>query len=101
MATMRKVAIEGDFTIFAAQGLKEELLAALDSAERIDVDLSRVSEIDSAGIQLMVAAKKEAAARQKPLAFTGHSPAVLEALDLCDLSSHFGDPVLIPRASEE
>lgn len=91
------LAIEGEFTIFAAQALKERLLAALDEGEELEVDLSRVSEMDSAGVQLMVAAKREATVRAKALRFTGHSPAVVDALDLCDLSNHFGDPVLASR----
>lgn len=93
-----RMAIEGELTIFQAQALREQFLAALGQGDDIEVDLSQVSEMDSAGVQLMVAAKREATARDKTLRFTGHSPIVLDTLDLLDLSGHFGDPVLIPRA---
>jgi anti-sigma B factor antagonist len=101
MTDIRRITVEGEMTIFAAQALKEQLLAALEEGPEIEVDLSRVSEMDSAGLQLMVAAKREAAARDKTLRFTGHSPAVVDTLDLCDLSGHFGDPVLLPRPDKE
>ena len=89
------VAILGDFNIFAAIEIRARLLAALDQADDIEVDLSQVTEADSAGVQLMVAAKAEDGARGKALRFVGHSPAVLDVLDLCDLTAHLGDPVLI------
>lgn len=94
---IHRTAIEGELTIFTAQAVRERLLAALAAGGEVEVDLSRVSEMDSAGVQLLVAAKREAAARRQPLHFTGHSPAVVDTLDLCDLSGHFGDPVLLPR----
>lgn len=92
------LAIAGEFTIFTARELHERLLAALaDVASDIEVDLSGVTEIDSAGLQLMIAAKREAAAQGKALHFTGHSPAVVELLDFCDLAGYFGDPLLLPQ----
>lgn len=85
----------GDLNIFNAAEQAQRLLAALDAGSEVDVDLSGVTEIDSAGVQLMVAAKREALARNKPLRFTNHSPAVFDIFELCDLAGHFGDPVLI------
>ena len=57
--------------------------------------VSQVTEIDSAGLQLLVAAKLEALIRDKQLHFVGHSKPVLEVLDLCDLGGFFGDQVVI------
>ncbi len=95
-ATARHIALDGEFTIFNAAVLRDRLLGAFDGAREIDVDLSQVTEIDSAGVQLMIAAKREAAARAVALRFSGHSPAVVEVLDLYELPAYFGDPVLIP-----
>lgn len=91
--------IKGELTIFTAAELRRQLLEALATGRELEVDLAAVSEIDSAGLQLMVAAKREAAARQQLLHFTGHSPAVFEALELCKLSGHLGDPLLISSRS--
>ncbi|HLA34976.1 MAG TPA: STAS domain-containing protein [Rhodocyclaceae bacterium] len=91
-----QLAISGELTIFTANEIKQQLIAAITQPLReIEVDLSQVSEVDSAGLQLMVMAKREAAAHDKTLKFTHHSSSVLDILDLCDLSGFFGDPVLI------
>ena len=87
--------IVGDLNIFNAAEQRQRLLDALDADSEVDVDLSQVPEIDTAGIQLMVSAKREAAMRNKTLRFSGHSPAVFEVLELYDLSGHLGDPILI------
>jgi anti-anti-sigma factor len=90
------IAIEGELTIFTAAELKQRLIAALTTGSiEVEVDLSQVSEIDSAGIQLMVAAKREASARNLALRFTSHSSAVFNLIELYDLSGYFGDPVWI------
>ena len=91
------LAISGEFTIFTAADLKPRLLHAVIDAgsEDVDIDLSEVTEIDSAGLQLMVMTKREALARGKNVRFVRHSDPVLDLVDLCDLSGFFGDPVLI------
>lgn len=95
--SIHRLAIEGEFTIFTAQELKDRFLAALEQEREIEVDLSQVSEMDSAGLQLMIGAKREATRQGKPLRFSGHSPAVVQILDLCGVSGYFGDPVLISK----
>jgi len=90
-----RLEIKGELTIFTAAELRLQLLEALATNTELEVDLAHVSEIDSAGLQLMLAAKREAAGRKLALHFTGHSPAVCDALELCKLSGQLGDPVLI------
>lgn len=94
-ATPGRLEIKGELNIFTAAELRLQLLEALATGTELEVDLSQVSEIDSAGLQLLIAAKRDAAARQQTLRFTDHSPAVFEMLELCKLTSHLGDPVLI------
>lgn len=93
---LNRLVMAGEFTIFTAAEWRRQLLEALDAGLEAEVDLSQVGEIDSAGLQLMVAAKREAAQRGQRLDFIGHSPAVVELLELCRLESHLGDPLLIP-----
>lgn len=88
-------AVEGEMTIFRAAELKAAMLPEIERAQEIEIDLSHVTEIDSAGLQLMVAAKLEAILRGKELHFTGHSKPVMEMLDLCDLGGFFGDQIVI------
>ena len=95
LSAVTRLDIVGDLNIFNAAEQRLRLLEAFDAGGDVDVDLSHVSEIDTAGIQLLVAAKREAAARQQILRFTNHSPAVFDILELCDLAGHLGDPLLI------
>lgn len=95
-----QAAIVGELGIFTAREVQEQLLCACAAAgegDVIEIDLSAVSEIDSAGLQLMLAAKRQAAAAGRALRFAGHSPAVLEVIDLCDLAGQLGDPLLLAR----
>ena len=71
---------------------------AFHSMEALELDLSGVSEMDSAGLQLLLAAKKTMQQGDSPLHLVMHSHAVLDALELCQLAAFFGDPTLIPYA---
>lgn len=90
-----RYAIEGEMTIYRANELKQSLMENIQQNRELEIDLSKVSEIDSAGLQLMVLAKLEASVHNKQLRFENHSPAVMEILDLSDLTGFFGDPVVI------
>lgn len=94
-----RIEIKGELSIFTAAENRGQLLAALAASSELEVDLAQVSEIDCAGLQLMLAAKREAADRNQVLSFTGHSPAVCDALELLKLSGQLGDPVLIHSPS--
>lgn len=91
-----RVGIEGPMTIYESSAGKLALLGALDAATEIDVDVSGVSEIDTAGLQLLVMIKREAVTRGKSVRLQGHSPAVLDMLDCYRLAAYFGDAVVIP-----
>jgi anti-sigma B factor antagonist len=91
--------IEGEMTIYRAAELKLTLLTAVDESTAVEVDLSKVTELDSAGIQLLMLAKQSAQARQRELRLVSHSPAVLDVLDLLNLGSYFGDPLLMPPSA--
>jgi anti-sigma B factor antagonist len=93
------LAIEGELTIYRAAELCEALKSALAAGGELEVNLAGVTEMDSAGVQLLMAAKKSAQAAQRTLRLVGHSPAVLEVFEMLDLAAHFGDPLLIPAAA--
>lgn len=91
------LSIRGEFTIFTAGELKQQLLDWIHNTPgpEIDIDLSEVCAIDTAGLQLMLMAKREASATGKRVLFARHSDEVLELINLCDLAGEFGDPLLI------
>ena len=87
--------IEGEMSIYTAAELGAQLLPHLQHQAQLEIDLSQVSELDSAGLQLLILAKREAARNGASLRLTGHSRAVLEVFDLCNLAAFFGDPLVI------
>ena len=97
MSAANQVSIDGELTIFTAADLKARLLAALDDSSAIEVDLAQVTEMDSAGLQLLIATKRQAGASGKAIRFLGHSPAVQDVLELTDLEQHLGDAAIIDK----
>jgi anti-anti-sigma factor len=94
-----RVQIDGEMTVASAAALRDEILAALppqDGAE-VEVDLSGVSEIDTAGLQLMLLLKRKCGTR---LRLVNHSQAVLQILDISNAAAHFGDPVVITSSDK-
>ncbi|AKJ27103.1 STAS domain-containing protein [Caldimonas brevitalea] len=87
--------LTGEMTIYRAHEIKVLLLQAVADGQT-ELDLSGVAELDTAGLQLLILAKREAAARGGALRFIQHSPAVLDVLNLLDPAGHFGDPLLLP-----
>ncbi|MGR9012128.1 MAG: STAS domain-containing protein [Gammaproteobacteria bacterium] len=91
------VVIEGELTIYTVLEWKDKLMTDLPSSEELELDLSGVGEFDAAGLQLLVMIKQEATTSGKVLKITGHSPAVVDLLDLSGLVGFFGDPLWIVR----
>lgn len=85
-------------TIYTAAEQKIQLQTILASEGDLDLDLSEVDELDTAGLQLLIWLKRDAAKFGKSIRFSLHSPAVLETLELANLVGVFGDQLVIPRA---
>lgn len=90
------LAIVEDMTIYNAAIHKQQLLAALAASDDLDIDLSGVAEIDTAGFQLLVLIKREARRLGKNARIVAHSQAVREVVDFFNMAAEFGDPMLIP-----
>ncbi len=94
-ASATPLRIEGEMTIYTAAELKGRIDVALAAGDTVEIELSQVSEIDTAGLQLLLLAKREAARLGKTATLVGHSPVVIECLDLCNVSALLGDQVVI------
>lgn len=80
-------------TLATAVELRDVLLRAVEQhSSPVQLDLSEVVELDSAGVQLLLSAKSTAAAQDKELELVGQSPVVVQVLELLRLDSHFGSP---------
>jgi ABC-type transporter Mla MlaB component len=84
-----------NMTIYEAQELQTLFLTTLKQYQKIEVDLSQVAEIDSAGLQLMVALKNDALKQNRSMIFSAHSLKVIELLELFNMTQFFGDPVVL------
>lgn len=75
--------------IYTVSALKQPMLDALSCLATASLDLSDVSEMDSAGLQLLLLLKRETNALGRSLRLVGGNSLVDETLELCDLSHAF------------
>ncbi len=87
--------VAGEMTIYGAAELKSRLMNAIKQTPDLEIDLSSVSAIDSAGLQILYLAKREATRMKHSMRIVAHSEPVRELLDLYNLVAYFGDPLLI------
>jgi anti-sigma B factor antagonist len=85
-----RLSLEAELTINRAAALKQTLLAALETPGALELDLSKVTELDSAGVQLLLLAQRTAAANDVELRYVDHSPAVTQVLELLGLHASLG-----------
>lgn len=90
-----RLVLQGNLDIYAVAELRDQLVAALAKAHILELDLSEIEEIDGAGIQLLMVLKKSALNQGCQLQLSNHSPAVITTLELCRLTSFFGDPIYL------
>lgn len=88
--------IVGDMTVYSAGDLKTALLAQTIVGRRLELDLSRVREFDTAGLQLLLMLKRRA---QGELQIVACSHAVRGALSLCHLNALIVDKSGEPEAA--
>ncbi|MDR3670533.1 MAG: STAS domain-containing protein [Holophaga sp.] len=89
-------ALAGEFTIHDVVDAKARLCAALDQSARLQLDLSGIERLDTAGVQLLVWLDQEARHKGKALSLSGPSPAVAEVCHLLQVTGLFGDPSIAP-----
>jgi anti-anti-sigma factor len=84
-----RLEVEGELTIYVAAELKEKIGALLSGDAAIEIDLAKVSEIDTAGLQLLLLAQRECAKQEKDIVFSNPSDAVLACWSKCNLNATF------------
>jgi anti-sigma B factor antagonist len=78
-----------DMTIYAAASNLAEIKGFYSEFNHFELNLSAVEEIDSSGIQLLLALKQSAEKDNKQVILTEISPPVSEVMDVLNLKSHF------------
>ncbi|MBN2039037.1 MAG: STAS domain-containing protein [Spirochaetes bacterium] len=59
------IEVEGEMTIYSARDLLTGMYKYLDKIKNTEVDLSKVTKIDTSGFQLLSMAKKEVESKEK------------------------------------
>lgn len=90
-----RLQMEGEFTIYNALEIRDGLMEHLAANNEIELNLSGITEMDTAGFQLLLAAKREGTRLGKVVRYVSHSQAALEVIDLYNMAAQFGDPLLI------
>lgn len=91
-----RLTVDGDLTIYHAARIKECLIDGVRDSAVLELDLSRVGEIDTAGVQLLALAKRESRELDHVFRIVGHSLAVREVIEFLNMAAFFGDPLVIP-----
>lgn len=92
---LTRFSIDGDMTIYHAGELKKSIFEnlqgaePLQGAEAVEFDLNAVSDMDTAGVQLLMLALREAKAGHKSVKITAHSNATKKIFDLYNLNGYF------------
>lgn len=96
MTAPHRIELEQNLTIYHAADIKARLLGELAAHPTLELDLSHVGEVDTAGVQLLLLLKREAQRLGKEARIVNHSPAVLEVIDFLHLATRLGDPMVVP-----
>lgn len=93
-----KLSLNGPLTIYEVNEIQQSLQSIESTViDSITVDLVDVNEIDTAGIQLLIALRNWLG---KHLHLIRHSSVVIEIIDLFQLASFFGDDIVLPSHKE-
>lgn len=92
---MKTHVISGEFTIYTAATEKQALQVLLDENDVVEVNLAQITEMDSAGLQILIALKAEAEKSHKKVSYVMHSKPVLDILEMTNMVSKFGDQVIL------
>jgi anti-anti-sigma regulatory factor len=95
---IQELAIEGELSIYRAAELRQWLADVVPRGGALRIRLADVTEIDTAGAQLLLAGKRLAGERGCRLSYVDHGPPVLALLELFDLAAQLDDPIVLPAA---
>lgn len=80
--TIMTIRPEGELTIYRAEELHRQILAAFDTVNRVEVDVSRTEKIDTSAFQLLAVLQRSCTATEKTFTFSGLHESTLNFLEL-------------------
>lgn len=84
-----KIAADSDMSIYAAAANHESLVQFYPDFNSFEVDLSAVEEIDSSGIQLLLALKHSSVKDGKQMTLNSASSPVSEVMEVLNIKDQF------------
>jgi len=92
-----KVVLNDELTIYVASELKSKLAKYVDpeKCQSMTIEMGDVVEIDTSCLQIIMQLKQEFQKTDRDLKILSHSPSVLEIMELYNLGSFFGDPMVL------
>lgn len=94
--------LSGELSIYAVSDLKKDLDSILsETTNEIHINLIQVSRIDTAGIQVLIALKKECIRNNRTIKIIDHSEPVIACIELYGLMGYFGDPIKLSKSLKD
>lgn len=89
-AGLCRMRIEGELTIYKAAEAMEQLIPYWNDFQRFEIDLSEITDIDTAGVQLLLIFSRKTEGMENGIRLLGTSQPVNEALIIYRLAPRFG-----------
>lgn len=99
MSDTHRIVLTEDMTIYNAASQRQCIVDAIAARDSLELDLSHVPDMDSAGLQLLILFKRETQRLGKQGRIVGHSPVVQEVIDFVNLAAWLDDPMVMPPAA--
>lgn len=84
-----KLKFEGEMTIYAAATTHQEMNELCADFNSFDIDLSEVDEIDTTGVQILLALKAQVELKEGSLVLSNITPAIKDVLEVFEIKSMF------------
>jgi anti-anti-sigma factor len=81
------LAVNGELTIYQANTASEHLCQAFGSGDLRQVDLAGVTDLDTAGLQILLLARTLRTPADEPVSLVNHSDAVRDVMELTGLEN--------------
>ncbi len=94
--TTTRLRLHGACTVYEVAAMQTDLLAAVQDFQRVEMDLSQVDDLDTAGLQLLMVCKQESRRLGHEMSIVAHSNAVVGVFEFLNLAAFFGDPLVLP-----
>ena len=92
------IRVTGEMTVYTASQIKEPLLEAVaDAPATVHLDLSAVSELDTAGVQLLLVIRRAVLEGGRHLQLGAESAIVRDVLTLCGAIGLMSDAPFVER----